>query len=182
MALAESLRLVFAPPHPAGRPFIAGGAVAAVLGLLISPWLMWLGLIFAVFCLYFFRDPERVPPDRPNAVIAPADGHIVSVMTAVPPAELDLGDAPRWRVAIFLSVMDVHVNRAPVGGTVTRIAYRHGKFLSSNLDKASVDNERNALAIRLDDGSDLVALIPLEIGHSTTNTIRRINAGSELPQ
>ncbi len=158
MALAESLRLVFAPPHPAGRPFIAGGAVVAVLGLLISPWLMWLGLIFAVFCLYFFRDPERVPPDRPNAVIAPADGHIVSVMTAVPPAELDLGDAPRWRVAIFLSVMDVHVNRAPVAGTVTRIAYRHGKFLSANLDKASVDNERNALAIRLDDGSDLAVV------------------------
>ena len=158
MALAESLRLVFAPPPPAGRPFIAGGAVVAVLGLLISPWLMWLGLIFAVFCLYFFRDPERVPPDRPNAVIAPADGHIVSVMTAVPPAELDLGDAPRWRVAIFLSVMDVHVNRAPVAGTVTRIAYRHGKFLSANLDKASVDNERNALAIRLDDGSDLAVV------------------------
>lgn len=158
MALAESLRLVFAPPHPAGRPFIAGGVVAAVLGLLISPWLVWLGLIFAVFCLYFFRDPERVPPDRPNAVIAPADGHIVSVMTAVPPVELDLGDQPRWRVAIFLSVMDVHVNRSPVAGTVTRIAYRHGKFLSANLDKASVDNERNALAIRLDDGSDLAVV------------------------
>lgn len=158
MALAESLRLVFAPPHPADRPFIAGGAVVAVLGLLVSPWLMWLGLIFAVFCLYFFRDPERVPPDRPNAVIAPADGHVVSVMAAVPPAELDLGEQPRWRVAIFLSVMDVHVNRAPVAGTVTRIAYRHGKFLSANLDKASVDNERNALAIRLDDGSDLAVV------------------------
>ena len=158
MALAESLRLVFAPPHPAGRPFIAGGVVVAVVGLLVSPWLVWLGGIFAVFCLYFFRDPERVPPDRPNAVIAPADGHIVSVMTAVPPAELDLGDQPRWRVAIFLSVMDVHVNRAPVAGTVTRIAYRHGKFLSANLDKASVDNERNALAIRLDDGSDLAVV------------------------
>jgi phosphatidylserine decarboxylase len=158
MALAESLRLVLAPPHPAGRPFIAGGVVAAVVGLLVSPWLVWLGLIFAVFCLYFFRDPERVPPERASAVIAPADGHIVSVMTAVPPAELDLGEAPRWRVAIFLSVLDVHVNRSPVAGTVTRIAYRHGKFLSANLDKASVDNERNALAIRLDDGRDLAVV------------------------
>ena len=146
MALAESLRLVLAPPHPAGRPFIAGGVIAAVLGLLVGTWLVCLGGIFALFCLYFFRDPERVPPDRTNTVIAPADGHVVSVTLAVPPAELDLGDAPRWRVAIFLSVLDVHVNRMPVAGTVTRIAYRHGKFLSANLDKASVDNERNARA------------------------------------
>ena len=158
MALAESLRIVLAPPHPAGRPFIVGGLVVAVVGLLVSPWLVWLGVIFAVFCLYFFRDPERVPPGRANAVLAPADGHVVSVMTAVPPAELDLGDTPRWRVAIFLSVLDVHVNRMPVAGTVTRIAYRHGKFVSANLDKASADNERNALAIRLDDGQDLAVV------------------------
>ena len=147
MALAESLRIVLAPPHPAGRPFIVGGLVVAVVGLLVSLWLVWLGVIFAVFCLYFFRDPERVPPGRANAVLAPADGHVVSVMTAVPPAELDLGDTPRWRVAIFLSVLDVHVNRMPVAGTVTRIAYRHGKFVSANLDKASADNERNSLVI-----------------------------------
>ena len=158
MALAESLRIVLSPPHPAGRPFIAGGAIAAVAGLLLSNWLVWIGVAFVVFCLYFFRDPERIPPDRPGAVIAPADGHIVSVMPAVPPAELDMGDAPRWRVAIFLSVLDVHVNRVPVDGTVTRIAYRHGKFLSANLDKASTDNERNALAIRLADGRQIAVV------------------------
>ena len=158
MALAASLRMVLAPPHPAGRPFIAGGAVVAAIGLFVSPWLVWLGVAFVAFCLYFFRDPERVPPDRANAVIAPADGHIVSVMPAVPPAELDLGDAPRWRVAIFLSVLDVHVNRVPVDGTVTRIAYRHGKFLSANLDKASTDNERNALAIRMADGRSIAVV------------------------
>jgi len=158
MALAESLRLVLAPPHPAGRPFIAGGAIAAVVGLLVSPWLVWLGLAFVAFCLYFFRDPERYPPGRPGAVLAPADGHIVSVMPAVPPPELALGDAPRWRVAIFLSVLDVHVNRSPVDGTVTRIAYRHGKFLSANLDKASTDNERNALAIRMADGRSIAVV------------------------
>ncbi len=158
MALAESLRIVLSPPHPAGRPFIAGGAIAAVAGLLLSNWLVWIGVAFVAFCLYFFRDPERVPPDRPGAVIAPADGHIVSVMPAVPPPELDMGDAPRWRVAIFLSVLDVHVNRVPVDGTITRIAYRHGKFLSANLDKASTDNERNALAIRLADGRQIAVV------------------------
>jgi len=76
----------------------------------------------------------------------------------VPPAELGLGEAPRWRVAIFLSVMDVHVNRVPVDGTVTRIAYRHGKYLNASLDKASDDNERNAIAIRLADGRDLAVV------------------------
>ena len=158
MALAESLRLVLAPPHPAGRPFIAGGGVAVLLGLFVANWLAWLGAVFVLFCLYFFRDPERVAPDRPGLVIAPADGHIVSVVEAIPPAELDMGEAPRWRVAIFLSVLDVHVNRVPVAGIVTRIAYRHGKFLSANLDKASTDNERNAMAIRMADGRDLAVV------------------------
>ena len=77
---------------------------------------------------------------------------------AAPPEELGLGTDLRWRVAIFLSVLDVHVNRVPVDGVVTRIAYRHGKYLSANLDKASTDNERNALAIRLPDGRDLAVV------------------------
>ncbi|MBP0467022.1 phosphatidylserine decarboxylase [Roseomonas sp. PWR1] len=159
MALGQSLRLVLAPPHPAARPFLIGGGAAVLLGLLLlGHWLAWIGLLFTGFCLYFFRDPERVPPDRPGLVLAPADGHIVSIGPAVPPAELGLGDAPRPRVAIFLSVVDVHVNRMPVEGTVTRIAYHHGKFLSANLDKASEENERNALAIRLADGRDLAVV------------------------
>lgn len=159
MALGQSLRLVLAPPHPAGRPFLILGAAVAVLGgLLLGGWAFWTGLIFFLFCLYFFRDPQRVPPVREGLVLAPADGHIVSIRQAVPPAELGLGEAPRWRVAIFLSVMDVHVNRVPVDGTVTRIAYHHGKYLSANLDKASEENERNAIAIRLSDGRDLAVV------------------------
>lgn len=79
-------------------------------------------------------------------------------MPAVPPAELGLGPEPRWRVAIFLSVLDVHVNRSPIAGVVTRIAYRHGKYLSANMDKASTDNERNALAMRLDNGQDIAVV------------------------
>jgi len=158
MHLLETLRLVVAPPHPAGRPFLIGGAVAFVAGLLLAPWLAWLGLIFTLFCLYFFRDPERTPPGRPNAVLAPADGRVVSVMPAVPPAELGLGPAPRWRVATFLSVLDVHVNRMPVDATVTRIAYHHGAFLSADMDKASEANERNALALRLPDGREMAVV------------------------
>ena len=159
MSLAHSLRLVLAPPHPAGRPFIAGGVAVALLGgLLLGHWLFWPGAVFTLFCLYFFRDPARVPPARPGLVLAPADGKVVLVGPAVPPAELGLGEAPRWRVAIFLSVLDVHVNYMPAEGIVRRICYRHGKFLNASLDKASVDNERNALVIALPDGRDLAVV------------------------
>ncbi|NGM21303.1 phosphatidylserine decarboxylase [Roseomonas stagni] len=159
MSLISSFRLVLAKPHPAGRPFIYGGVAVAVLGgLILGKWLFWPGVAFTLFCLYFFRDPERVPPPRPGVVIAPADGRVVMVGPAVPPAELGLGDVPRWRVCIFLSVLDVHVNRVPVDGVVTRIAYRHGAFLNASLDKASDDNERNALAIRMPDGRDVAVV------------------------
>ncbi len=158
MALIENLRSVFAPPHPVGRPFLLGAAAVMVLGLLVGLWLSLVGLALLLFCFYFFRDPERVAPARPGAVVAPADGRVVSVMQAVPPAELGLGPVPMTRVAIFLSVMDVHVNRVPFSGVVTRIAYRHGKFVNASLDKASDHNERNALALRLPDGRSMAVV------------------------
>jgi len=158
MAMTDTLRMVLAPPHPAGRPFILVGIVAIAVGLALGAWLIWLGVLFTLFCLYFFRDPERTPPGRPGAVLAPADGRIVSVAPAVPPAELGLGAEPRWRVGIFLSVLDVHVNRVPADATVTRIAYRHGAFVNAALDKASEENERNAIALRLPDGRDMAVV------------------------
>ena len=159
MALGQSLRMVLDRPHPAAKPFLIGGAAVALLGgALFGGFLFWLGVAFTLFCLYFFRDPERIPPARPGLVLAPADGHVVSVMPAKPPVELGMGEETRWRIAIFLSVLDVHVNRMPTDGTVTRIAYHHGKFLSANLDKASDENERNALALRLPDGRDIAVV------------------------
>jgi phosphatidylserine decarboxylase len=158
MSLFDDISHVFAPPHPTGRPFILGGLIAVMLGLAIGPWLAWLGLLFTLFCLFFFRDPERVAPGRPGALIAPADGRVVSVTPAVPPSELGLGAMPRWRVSIFLSIINVHVNRIPADGIVTRIAYRHGSFLSASQDKASEANERNAFALRLADGREIAVV------------------------
>jgi phosphatidylserine decarboxylase len=159
MDIASTVRMVLAKPHPAGMPFIwGGGAVAVVGGWLFGSWLFWIGAVFTAFCLYFFRDPERVAPARHGAVVAPADGRVVSIGPAVPPAELGLGEVPRWRVAIFLSVLDVHVNRAPIEGRITRIAYRHGAFLNAAVDKASEENERNAMAIRTSDGRELAVV------------------------
>jgi phosphatidylserine decarboxylase len=158
MAITDDIRGVLAPPHPAGRPFIMGGLIAVLLGIAFGAWLIWLGVIFTLFCLYFFRDPERVPPPRDGLFVAPADGRVVSVIQAAPPPELGLGIELRWKVSIFLSVLDVHVNRVPADGVVTRIAYHHGAFVSASLDKASESNERNALAIRLHNGQEIAVV------------------------
>ncbi len=158
MSIAATLRLVLARPHPAGYPFIGVGIVAFATGLVVAGWLAGIGLVFTLFCLYFFRDPVRVPPGRAGLVLAPADGKVVSVSPVVPPAELGLGANARSRIGIFLSVLDVHVNRVPVDGTVLRVAYRRGRFVNASLDKASLDNERNALALRLPDGRELAVV------------------------
>ncbi|HEX5327898.1 MAG TPA: phosphatidylserine decarboxylase [Acetobacteraceae bacterium] len=158
MMAVDAFRMVFAPPHRAGMPFILGGIVVLVVGLLLAHWLAWLGGLFTLFCLYFFRDPERVPPGRVGTLVAPADGKVVSVEPASAPVELGLAPAPRWRVGIFLSVLDVHVNRVPADGTVTRIAYRHGAFVNASLDKAGEENERNSIAIRLPDGREIAVV------------------------
>jgi phosphatidylserine decarboxylase len=156
MDILETIRSVLAPPHKAGYPFIVGGIAVAVIGLLLWHPLAWLGLLFTLFCLYFFRDPERVLPPRPNVFVAPADGLVVSIEPAIPPAELGLGQETRLRVAIFLSVLDVHVNRAPISGLVSRIAYHPGKFLSAADEKASDDNERNSILLSLPTGQEVV--------------------------
>ena len=130
-----------------------------LVGLVVSRFLFWPAAAFTLFSLYFFRDPERVPPGRPGVLVSAADGRVVSVEMATPPEELGLGPAPRWRVATFLSVMNVHVNRMPASDpAVTRIAYRPGAFVNASLDKASDRNERNSLALRLPDGRDMAVV------------------------
>jgi phosphatidylserine decarboxylase len=158
MSFVTDIQNAFPPPHPAGWPFILACLVLVVIGLFIGEWLIFLGICLGLFCLFFFRDPVRVPPSRVGAIVAPADGRVVSVTQTIPPAELGLGPTARPRVSIFLSVLNVHVNRVPATGTVTRIAYRHGVFLNASLDKASEANERNAIALRLTDGRELAVV------------------------
>jgi len=156
MALVEPWQL--APPHPTARPFLIGAAILFLLGLLLAHWLAWLSFFCILLTLYFFRDPERVAPDREGVLLAPADGRVVSVAATVPPAELGLGAAPRWRVATFLSFLDVHVNRIPADGTITRIVYRHGRFRNAADRDAAATNEQNAIAIRLLDGREIAVV------------------------
>jgi phosphatidylserine decarboxylase len=147
---------VLVPIHRDGWKFIAIFAGAAIiLGLIYQP-LGWLGAVATAWCVYFFRDPPRVTPARAGLVVSPADGMVQMIQPAVPPAELNMGAQALLRVSIFMNVFNVHVNRMPVDGVVTALAYRPGKFLNASLDKASELNERQALRLRMADGRDLV--------------------------
>lgn len=145
--ITGSIRKAVPPIHREGRPFIA--IFAAIAFALFFVWqpLGWIGVGATIWCALFFRDPRRVTPQREGLVVSGADGVVCDVKSAVPPPELGLGAEPLPRVAVFMNVFDVHVNRAPIGGKVTRIAYTAGKFFNADLDKASEDNERNGLVI-----------------------------------
>jgi len=152
MPILNSIRSQFVPIHPEGYPFIGGFALASlVLFWLWSP-LGWLATVATLWCAYFFRDPPRVTPTREGIVVAPADGRVSRLATAVPPKELDLGERPLLRISIFMSVFDCHVNRSPLAGRIERMVYRAGAFVSADLDKASESNERNAFVIATGSG------------------------------
>jgi phosphatidylserine decarboxylase len=147
MSVLASIRSQLAPVHREGLPFIGGFALASLILFWLWSPLGWLGTAVTVWCVYFFRDPERVTPIREGIVVSPADGRVSRIANAVPPPELGLGERALPRVSIFMSVFDCHVNRSPVSGRIERIAYHHGAFLSADLDKASENNERNSLLI-----------------------------------
>lgn len=145
------------PLHPAGKPFVIGGAIGALVGFLIWDVLGVLGLAFTLFCLFFFRDPARVTPDGDQFVISPADGKVIAVTPGCSlPKELDDSDDHSYtRISIFLSVLDVHVFRNPVSGRVAATDYRPGKFLNAAVDKASEDNERASALIETAGGKKI---------------------------
>lgn len=151
----DAIRSVLVPIHPEGRRFIA--IFAAVTLLLFWAWtpLGWLGVVLTLWCAYFFRNPDRVTPQRDGLLISPADGVVQMIVNAVPPPELDMGDTPRTRISVFMNVFNVHVNRVPTGGVITGLAYHPGKFLNATLDKASEHNERQSVRMTTDQGKDI---------------------------
>jgi phosphatidylserine decarboxylase len=146
----------FVPILDDGWRFIAIFALITFLAALTGlAWLFWPLMVVTLWSIFFFRDPPRGVPQDAGILVAPADGLVQMVSEAVPPAELGLGSAPLIRVSIFLSVFDVHINRAPCAGTVEVVDYRPGKFLNAAADKASEDNERMAIALRRADGRSI---------------------------
>lgn len=141
--------------HREGWPFIAATGVLALVFAVIFPLLFWPLIILAGWMAVFFRDPVRVVPAARGLVVSPADGRVETIMRAAPPPEFGLDQTRLTRVSVFMNVFDCHINRAPTSGRVTRIAYKPGKFLSADLDKASEVNERNLILIEADNGHNL---------------------------
>jgi phosphatidylserine decarboxylase len=151
------------PIHPEGRKFglIAVGVSLVVLLILHWSVIGWPLLLASAGVFAFFRDPERIVPQGADLIVSPADGLITLIQQVPPPAELQVADGqggagmaaePLTRISIFMSVFDVHINRAPIGGTVARLVYIPGKFVNADLDKASEENERQHVLIERADG------------------------------
>lgn len=154
----DAITSVLVPIHKEGHKFILIFAAVTLLLFLLWEPLGWLGVILTAWCVYFFRDPDRLTPARDGLLISPADGVVSLITEAAPPPELGLGEMARPRISIFMNVFNCHVNRSPVSGTVTRTAYRPGLFLNADLDKASDDNERHSLVIDTASGKSYVVV------------------------
>lgn len=155
-SLLDTILGSFVPPHPDGYKFIAIAGAAAI-GLFLIDWtpIAWIMVLLTAWVVYFFRDPERIVPLREGLIVSAGDGEISSIEKVKPPAELGLGDAERVRISTFLSVFDVHIQRAPIAGRIKRSVYVPGAFLNAALDKASEENERRGIVIETTQGVEI---------------------------
>ena len=156
MSIIQSITTSFAPIHREGWRFIAIFAAITLLFFWIGfQPIGWIGVVLTAWCAYFFRDPERVTPMAEGLVISPADGRISAIENVIPPPELDLPRETMTRISIFMNVFDVHVNRSPIAARITKLTYVPGLFVNAELDKASEDNERQALTLQTANGTQL---------------------------
>ena len=152
----ETIFSVFVPIHKEGYKYIGIFAAVTLIFLWIGlDFLFTASFILTLWCTYFFRDPERVTPQKEGLIIAPADGVVQSVKLSLPPAELGMGEEECTRVSIFMNVFNVHVNRVPADGKILRQAYTRGKYLNASLEKACEDNERHAILMKTTSGNNI---------------------------
>ena len=152
MSILDSIKnSIFIPIHPSGLPFIIIFClITLIIGWIWSP-LFFIGLVFTLWCIYFFRNPERVVPKNSdnNLVIAPADGKIIEIKEITPDEEIGLPKNKYIKIGIFMNVFNVHVNRSPMSGTIYKRNYIPGLFFNASLDKASKENERLSLVMNV---------------------------------
>ncbi|MHA1523730.1 MAG: phosphatidylserine decarboxylase [Alphaproteobacteria bacterium] len=156
--MPDFLRPCFIPIHREGHRFVAIGAILTLVLFFVSGWLGAISLLLTLFVATFFRDPQRVVPLRKGLVVAPGDGRIVEVAAVTPPVELGLGPEKRVRVAIFLSVFNVHIQRSPVAGRIERFIETQGEFLNAADPDASYKNERKAMILAMADGTQIAVV------------------------
>jgi phosphatidylserine decarboxylase len=153
----DALKLVTFAIHKEGYKFIIIFALITALLALLSNSLGLIGLVATLWCVFFFRDPERIIPIEENIIVSPADGIVTRVEYGVEaPEDLGYGSKKFNKISVFLNVFNVHVNRIPVGGAVVKVSYKPGKFLSANVDEASAENERNSAVVKTADGREII--------------------------
>ena len=179
MSIINSVASMLVPIHREGYRFIAifAAVTLALFWFDFAP-LAWIGVILTLWCTYFFRDPERVTPLRDGLVISPADGRVSAIEEVIPPVELDLPREAVTRISVFMNVFDVHVNRSPLDATVRRITYVPGLFVNADLDKASLDNERQALTLERADGQ-LIGVVQIA-GLVARRIVKFVNEGDHV--
>ena len=179
MSIVNSVSEVIVPIHREGYRFIAiFAAVTLALFWLGAGPVAWVGVVLTLWCAYFFRDPERVTPLRDGLVISPADGRVSAIEEVIPPVELDLAREPVTRISVFMNVFDVHVNRSPLDAAIRRITYVPGLFVNADLDKASLDNERQALTLERSNGQR-IGVVQIA-GLVARRIVKFVNEGEHL--
>lgn len=141
--------------HREGYIFIISFAVVTFLLASFSATLGWIGFGATLWCIFFFRNPDRFTPISDDLVVSPADGVVQNIVEAVPPTELNLGDEEMIRVSVFLNIFNVHVNRIPANGKILALHYIPGKFFNASLDKASIYNERQSVLMEANGGQKI---------------------------
>lgn len=175
----DVIKPVLVPLHPEGWGFLAGFAlVTVILGILWDGFWV-IGGVLTLWCAYFFRDPKRVTPTEHGLIISPADGVVQSIEKATPPPELEMGSLPMKRIAVFMNVFDVHVNRSPIKSKIMKLEYFKGKFLNASLDKASEENERLSYRLLIDGSETEIAMVQIA-GLVARRILPEVNLGDSL--
>ena len=152
----DLLKMVSFPIHKEGYKFILIFGLATIILALLSDFIGLIGLVLTLWCIFFFRDPERIIPVEKNVLVSPADGVVTGVdYNVLAPKEINFGDRKVNKITIFLNVFNVHVNRVPVAGKITKVVYTAGKFHSANLDEAGTENERNIAVVKTENGTEI---------------------------
>lgn len=152
----DIIKLVSFPIHKEGYKFILIFAIATIVLLLINDFLGIIGIVLTLWCIFFFRDPERIIPVEESVLVSPADGVVTRIEYGItPPAEADLEYEKVNKISVFLNVFNVHVNRVPISGSIEKVIYSPGKFHSANLDEASTENERSLAVLKTENGQKI---------------------------
>ena len=166
--------------HREGYKFIGIGLLVSVICLIFCSTLFWALLAITSGITMFFRNPRRVVPNDTNLIVSPVDGTVCNIVYDVPPSELELGEEKRYRISVFLSLFDVHVNRTPAAGKVKKVIYSPGQFLNASIDKSSLFNERNTVVLELNGDSNNLMSFSQIAGTIARRIVCDIHDGQEI--